>query len=40
MDGFNGWSGESWGMPNISSVQDWDNGPVRRTTTDDGAQAR
>jgi hypothetical protein len=34
MDGFNGWSGESWGMPNISSVQDWDNGPVRRTTTD------
>ena len=24
MDGFNGWSGDQWGMPNISSVQDWD----------------
>jgi hypothetical protein len=33
MDGFNGWNGEAWGMPNISSVQDWDNGPVRRATT-------
>ena len=27
MDGFNGWDGNTWGMPNISSVQDWDNGP-------------
>ncbi len=27
MDGFNGWNGHQWGMPNISSVQDWDNGP-------------
>ena len=27
MDGFNGWNGNDWGMPNISSVQDWDNGP-------------
>jgi hypothetical protein len=35
MDGFQGWNGEDWGMPNISSVQDWDNGPVRRPTTDD-----
>jgi hypothetical protein len=35
MDGFQGWNGEAWGMPNISSVQDWDNGPVRpRVTTD------
>ncbi|HEX6938264.1 MAG TPA: hypothetical protein VF158_02550 [Longimicrobiales bacterium] len=36
MDGFQGWNGEDWGMPNISSVQDWDNGPVRRAdvTTD------
>ncbi len=33
MDGFQGWKGEDWGMPNISSVQDWDNGPVRRPTT-------
>ena len=31
MDGFDGWNGKDWGMPNISSVQDWDNGP-------DGAQ--
>jgi hypothetical protein len=28
MDGFQGWNGEDWGQPNISSVQDWDNGPV------------
>jgi hypothetical protein len=33
MDGFQGWKGEDWGMPNISSVQDWDNGPVRRVST-------
>ncbi len=26
-DGFDGWDGHDWGMPNISSVQDWDNGP-------------
>jgi len=24
MEGFNGWNGEDWGMPNISSVQQWD----------------
>jgi hypothetical protein len=40
MDGFTGWSGEQWGMPNISSVQDWDRGPVGNatavTTTDAG----
>jgi len=35
MDGFQGWNGEMWGMPNISSVQDWDNGPVKRRTTTD-----
>jgi hypothetical protein len=28
MDGFSGWKGEDWGLPNISSAQDWDNGPV------------
>ncbi len=33
MDGFDGWNGHQWGMPNVSSVQDWDNGP-------DGAAAR
>jgi hypothetical protein len=27
MEGFDGWNGHDWGMPNISSVQDWDNGP-------------
>jgi hypothetical protein len=33
MDGFTGWNGEDWGMPNISSAQDWDHGPpgARRT---------
>ena len=24
MDGFDGWNGEDWGVPNISSGQDWD----------------
>ncbi|MEO5798880.1 MAG: hypothetical protein ABIZ70_01275 [Gemmatimonadales bacterium] len=28
MDGFTGWNGKSVGMPNISSVQDWDHGPT------------
>ncbi len=27
MDGFDGWHGADYGMPNISSVQDWDHGP-------------
>src|SRR5688500_20173939 len=27
MDGFNGWNGKDYGVPNISSVQDWDRGP-------------
>ncbi len=25
MDGFQGWHGNDWGVPNISSVQDWDH---------------
>jgi len=29
MDGFEGWNGEDYGVPNISSAQDWDNGPVK-----------
>ncbi len=33
MDGFDGWNGHHWGMPNISSVQDWDNGPDGAPTT-------
>lgn len=28
MDGFNGWNGQAVGMPNISSVQDYDHGPA------------
>jgi hypothetical protein len=36
MDGFQGWNGEQWGFPNISSAQDWD-APVRRPISfDDG----
>jgi len=31
MEAFDGWHGHGWGLPNMSSVQDWDNGP-------DGAQ--
>jgi hypothetical protein len=27
LDGFDGWSGRRWGMPDISSVQDWEHGP-------------
>jgi hypothetical protein len=33
MDGFKGWNGHDFGMPNISSVQDYDHGP-------EGAPAR
>ncbi len=29
MEGFQGWNGEQWGLPNISSAQDWD-APARR----------
>ena len=28
MEGFQGWNGNRWGVPNISSAQDWDNGPT------------
>jgi hypothetical protein len=31
MEGFNGWNGEDWGMPNISSAQQWDETPVGGT---------
>lgn len=39
MEGFPGWNGEWWSMPNISSAQDWDNGPwgVRRAASDAGS---
>ncbi len=29
MEGFQGWNGEDWGMPDISSAQKWDQ-PIRR----------
>jgi hypothetical protein len=28
MEGFDGWNGANWGVPDISSAQDWENGPV------------
>ncbi|MEZ4699052.1 MAG: hypothetical protein R2834_01880 [Rhodothermales bacterium] len=28
MEGFQGWNGNNWGMPNVSSVQDFDRGPA------------
>jgi hypothetical protein len=28
LEGFNGWNGKYWRMPNISKEQDWDHGPV------------
>jgi len=28
MEGFSGWNGADWGMPNISSAQDWEAGPT------------
>ncbi|MBI4501354.1 MAG: hypothetical protein HY700_09355 [Gemmatimonadetes bacterium] len=27
MEGFDGWNGHQWGLPNNSSAIDWDNGP-------------
>ena len=27
MEGFDGWNGHQWGVPNVSSAQDWDHGP-------------
>jgi len=27
LDAFDGWNGHDWGMPNISTAQDWVNGP-------------
>jgi len=42
MDGFKGWNGRDHGMPNISSVQDWDRGPEGatkpKTATEDGTR--
>jgi hypothetical protein len=27
MEGFNGWKGEDWGVPDVSSAQKWEDGP-------------
>jgi len=27
MEGFDGWNGHQWGLPNNSTAIDWDNGP-------------
>ena len=32
MEGFDGWNGENWGVPNISSVQKWDEEGPREGT--------
>ncbi|MGB1374637.1 MAG: LVIVD repeat-containing protein [Rhodothermales bacterium] len=29
MEGFEGWDGRGWGFANVSTVQDWDNGPTQ-----------
>ncbi len=34
MDGFQGWNGEHWGVPNISSAQNWDAPVVTRPISD------
>ena len=34
MDGFQGWNGETWGMPDISSVQKWDRPVTARPISD------
>jgi len=33
LEGFDSWNGEDYGMPNISSTQDWDNGPTGQAMT-------
>ena len=33
MEGFNGWNGLDWGMPNLSSAQDFENGPAVQAVT-------
>lgn len=34
LDGFSNWDGRGWGYPNISSEQDWENGPNGSSTFD------
>lgn len=39
MEGFEGWNGNDWGMPNLSSAQDWDDGPAAQAVRLRGPQA-
>ncbi|MFQ5678019.1 MAG: LVIVD repeat-containing protein [Gemmatimonadota bacterium] len=39
MEGFQGWNGRDWGVPNISSAQDWENGPEGATRVADDEDA-
>ena len=34
MEGFQGWSGRQWGVPDISSAQKWDE-PTRRPVSEE-----
>ena len=38
MEGFEGWNGNDWGMPNLSSAQDWDGGPAAQAVRLRGPQ--
>jgi len=40
LDGFHGWNGNDWGVPNVSSVQYWDIGPVRALEASGGVGER
>jgi hypothetical protein len=40
MDGFNGWNGADWAMPNVSSAQDWDYRPSGAPATPPSPQAK
>jgi hypothetical protein len=34
-EGFDGWNGGDWGVPDVSSVQEWERGPQRGPATAD-----
>ena len=40
MEGFSGWNGSDWGVPNISSAQDWDATPGDMTASDGSGGSR
>jgi len=37
MDGFQGWNGEDWGVPDVSSAQKWDQ-DLRRVVSEEGGR--